>query len=205
MKYLKKFNEEFGRSSNYDDDEFINPDLEAIAAFNAMTLSDKIKYLVFNFGMDQIEAEEICDDNENITVDDLPDEIRFTFYDGEEGEVPVEDDDEEEFPQLEEGKTYRDTKKFFGKKEWEPDKKDSFRSKVKDHIKSQNMKAVQVGNDFEIRSKLEDKKVGIAMFRDDYIGVKKEGTKFVDEFKYTELGKIKSAITKIIKAYKDED
>jgi hypothetical protein len=40
------------------------------------------------------------------------------------------------------------------------------------------------------------------MFREDYIGVKKEGNKFPKEFKYTELGKIKSEITDIIKGSK---
>lgn len=40
------------------------------------------------------------------------------------------------------------------------------------------------------------------MFREDYIGVKKEGNKFPKEFEYTELGKIKSEITDIIKKSK---
>ena len=37
------------------------------------------------------------------------------------------------------------------------------------------------------------------MLRDDYIGVKKKGAKFTDEFDYTELGKIKSKINDIVK------
>jgi hypothetical protein len=36
------------------------------------------------------------------------------------------------------------------------------------------------------------------MFRDDYIGIKKVGVKFTDEFEYTQLGDIKKALTKII-------
>ena len=37
------------------------------------------------------------------------------------------------------------------------------------------------------------------MFRQDYIGLKKTGAKFTDEFKYDELGKIKSKIGEIVK------
>jgi hypothetical protein len=37
------------------------------------------------------------------------------------------------------------------------------------------------------------------MFRDDYVGIKKLGTKFADEFSYSELGKIKSKINDILK------
>jgi hypothetical protein len=40
------------------------------------------------------------------------------------------------------------------------------------------------------------------MFRDDYVGVKKQGVKFTDEFEYTEFGKIKSKLTEIIKSCK---
>ena len=42
------------------------------------------------------------------------------------------------------------------------------------------------------------------MFRDDYVGVKKQGVKFTDEFEYTEsgMGKIKSKLTEIIKSCK---
>ena len=39
------------------------------------------------------------------------------------------------------------------------------------------------------------------MFRDDYIGVKKEGGKFTDKFEYTELGKIKKHLTDLIKKF----
>jgi ABC-type transport system substrate-binding protein len=42
------------------------------------------------------------------------------------------------------------------------------------------------------------------MFRKDLITVKKTGSKFDKEFKYTELGKIKSEIKKIISPQVDE-
>ena len=57
-------------------------------------------------------------------------------------------------------------------------------------------KIKKVGNDFEIHH---GEHIAQVMFREDYIGVKKEGNKFPKEFKYTELGKIKSEITDIIK------
>jgi hypothetical protein len=58
----------------------------------------------------------------------------------------------------------------------------------------------QVGNDLSV-NKGEDHIIQI-MFRDDYVGIKKSGTKFVDEFNYNELGKIKSEITNILKKEK---
>ena len=58
-------------------------------------------------------------------------------------------------------------------------------------------KIKKVGNDFEIHH--EGERIAQGMFREDYIGVKKEGNKFPKEFEYTELGKIKSEITDIIK------
>ena len=62
----------------------------------------------------------------------------------------------------------------------------------------------QVGNDFEIHFK--DEMIMQVMFRDDYIGVKKHGVKFPDEFKYNQLGQIKSKVNEIIKdAKKKED
>lgn len=48
-----------------------------INLFNNLSYRDKIKYLVNEFGMDKIEAMEICDNN--TTVDDLPDEIKDYF------------------------------------------------------------------------------------------------------------------------------
>jgi hypothetical protein len=39
------------------------------------------------------------------------------------------------------------------------------------------------------------------MFRDEYVGIKKQGVKFTDEFGYNELGKIKSKLSDIIKNF----
>lgn len=98
-----------------------------------------------------------------------------------------------------EGRTFKDTKKQYAKKDSNsPDKKSDFRDKVEEHVKSKGFKTKQVGNDLEIHSK-EGEMLAQVMFRDEYVGVRKKGNKFVDEFEYTELGKIKSKIGEIIK------
>lgn len=65
----------------------------------------------------------------------------------------------------------------------------------KDLIKSKGLTTKQVGSDLEMTHKGE--MVAQIMFRDDYVGVKEVGVKFTDKFKYSEWGKIKSAISKI--------
>lgn len=77
-------------------------------------------------------------------------------------------------------------------------KKDSFRNKIKNFIKSKKDCSTKlIGDDLEIHC--DEKHIGQVMFRDEYIGVKKEGNKFPKEFKYNELGKIKKEISEIIK------
>ena len=79
-------------------------------------------------------------------------------------------------------------------------KVDSFRDKIESHFKSLKCKYKQVGDDFE--AECEASKDGDSiqvMFRPDYIGLKKKGDKHSQEFKYTELGKVKSEITKLLK------
>lgn len=68
MKNIKTF-EEY--------DELVDDTVE-IDMFNSLSHEDKINYLVKNFAMDEVEAHEICPDV-NITVNDLPDEIREYF------------------------------------------------------------------------------------------------------------------------------
>jgi ribosomal protein S19 len=75
--------------------------------------------------------------------------------------------------------------------------KEAFRDKVKSHVKSQDCTTKQVGNDLEVS--LNGDHIVQVMFRDDYVGVKKQGTKFTDEFEYTQFGDIKKALSKIIK------
>ena len=76
-------------------------------------------------------------------------------------------------------------------------KKEQFREKVNNYVKSQDCKTKQVGDDFELHCN--DEHIAQIMFRDDYIGIKKEGNKFPKEFKYNEFGKIKKELSKMIK------
>ena len=104
------------------------------------------------------------------------------------------------FDLFEEGKAFKATAQKDKKKVWDTDQKEAFRGKVESHVKSQGAKTKQVGNDLEIHCG--DDHIAQVMFRDSYVGVKKEGAKFVDEFEYTEFGKIKSKLTDIIKSCK---
>lgn len=99
-----------------------------------------------------------------------------------------------------EGKTFQDTKKLYPKKVWDADKMVDFRNKIKDHVKSQQLKTKQVGNDLEIICN--DDVIAQVMFRNEYVGIKEKGAKFTSEFEYTELGKIKIAVSSIIKKCK---
>lgn len=101
-----------------------------------------------------------------------------------------------------EGVAYKASVRKDKKLEVNEDKKDQMRKKVADHVKSQNCKTKQIGNDLEIHQ--DEKHVAQVMFRKDYIGIKKEGSKFPKEFGYDELGKIKSEITDIIKSHKNK-
>jgi len=73
----------------------------------------------------------------------------------------------------------------------------SFQDKIESHISGLGAKIKKIGSDFEIH--YDGEHIAQVMFREDYIGVKKQGNKFPKEFEYTELGKIKSEITNIIK------
>jgi hypothetical protein len=75
-------------------------------------------------------------------------------------------------------------------------KKEMFRDKIKDFLKSKDCKISQVGDDFEVHKNTED--IVIVMFRDDKMTVKKEGNKFGKNFKYNQLGDMKKELTKII-------
>lgn len=76
-------------------------------------------------------------------------------------------------------------------------RKEQFREKVNNYIKGLNCTGKEVGNDLEVHCN--DEHILQVMFREDYIGVKKEGNKFPNEFGYDEFGKIKKELSKIIK------
>lgn len=77
-----------------------------------------------------------------------------------------------------------------------PDKLDSMRKKIGDHVKSQGCKVKQIGNDFEVH--LDDVHIAQIMFRNDKITVRKEGNKFGKDFDYNQLGDVKKELSKII-------
>lgn len=99
-----------------------------------------------------------------------------------------------------EGKTFQDVKKMHPKRAWDPNKKDDFKKQIKNLVKSQDHETKQVGNDLEVIC--DGEVVAQVMFRDNYVGVKKAGNKFTDEFDYTELGKIKKKVSEIMKSCK---
>ena len=99
-----------------------------------------------------------------------------------------------------EGKTEKASKTGNKKPELKEDKKDLMRKSVKDHVESQKCDTKKEGDYFEVH--LNDKHIAQVMFRKDYIAVKKVGNKFPKEFEYTELGKIKSELSSIIKSCK---
>lgn len=99
-----------------------------------------------------------------------------------------------------EGKAFKATKKPYEKKAWDEDKKQVFRDKVESHFKSLKCKYKQVGDDFEAECEAsKDGKSIQVMFRPEYIGVKHKGDKHTKEFKYDELGKVKSEISSLLK------
>lgn len=101
------------------------------------------------------------------------------------------------FESFNEGVAYKDTKKKHERSDEYGNKKEDFRKKIKDFIKSLDCTTKQVGNDLEMSYK--GKYVAQIMLRDNYIGIKKESNKFPKEFKYNELGKVKEELKSLIK------
>jgi hypothetical protein len=105
------------------------------------------------------------------------------------------------FDSFNEGKTFKANKKGYSKEYVGEDKIGLIKDKVKDHIKSiDDVEIGYVGSDFVI--KVDGEKVAEIMFRDRYVGLRKEGQKFVDELGYNELGKIKFKINAIVNSFK---
>lgn len=101
---------------------------------------------------------------------------------------------------LNEGATEKAANRKDKRIETNPDKIESMRKKVKDHVVSQGCETKTTGDDFEVH--LDDEHIAQVMFRKDYIGVKKVGNKFPKELGYDELGKIKAELSNIIKSFK---
>ena len=134
----------------------------------------------------------------NLNLKQLQDIIKSKNTNMAKGKIMSFDDFEKKdittkVTKVKEGRTYDVAKK--GKKETHDVSK--FQGMIESHVYGLGAKIKQVGNDFEIHYGGEH--IAQVMFREDYIGVKKEGNKFPKEFEYTELGKIKSEITDLIK------
>lgn len=75
-------------------------------------------------------------------------------------------------------------------------KMENFRDKIKNYLKSKDCKVKQVGTDFEVHC--DGEHVGQVMFRRNAITIKKGGNKFGKDFKFNEMGEIKSMLSKIV-------
>jgi len=121
----------------------------------------------------------------------------MNFDDFQKGEV-------NQITKVKEGKAYKSSKpdKKVGKEGLRlTDKKENFRTEVKNLIKSHDEFSIkQVGNDLSINK--DGEHILQVMFRDEYVGVQKVGNKFPKEFEYNELGKIKAEINSILKSNK---
>lgn len=121
----------------------------------------------------------------------------MNFDDFQKGEV-------NQITKVKEGKAYKSSKpdKKIGKEGLRlTDKKENFRTEVKNLVKSHDEFSIkQVGNDFSINKGAEH--ILQIMFRDNYVGIQKVGNKFPKEFEYNELGKIKKEIGDILKSNK---
>ena len=96
-----------------------------------------------------------------------------------------------------EGVAFKAAKNKHGKEKSDENKKELMRGKIEGIIKSNKCQAKLIGNDFEIHC--DGEHIAQVMFRDELIAVKRMGNKFPKEFKYDELGKIKTEIISIIK------
>lgn len=121
----------------------------------------------------------------------------MNFDDFQKGEVT-------KVTKVKEGKAYKSSKpdKKVGKEGLRlTDKKENFRTEVKNLVKSHDEFSIKrVGNDLSINKG--DEHILQVMFRDDYVGIQKVGNKFPKEFEYNELGKIKKEIGDILKSHK---
>jgi hypothetical protein len=190
MKHLKRFNEEAEFYPGFEKDEDYSNNLEitvsipksmvSIAKKNG--ISDKNMEDLFltyishkigeTYGHEENEFSVWCEESDNIVDfidhdDDGWDDVKF------------------------EGRT----EKAYKSKDSDV-KKEAFRTKIKDFLKSKGCKISQVGDDFEVHLETED--ILQIMFRNDKMTVKKESNKFGKDFKYNQLGDVKKEISRII-------
>jgi hypothetical protein len=137
--------------------------------------------------------------NKNKSTDMKPREKKVLNFDD------FQKDKFSQVTKVKEGKAYKSSKpdKKIGKEGIKlTDKKENFRTEVKNLVKSHDdFSLKQVGNDLSIHK--DGDHILQVMFRDDYVGVQKVGNKFPKEFEYNELGKIKKEIGDILKKEKE--
>lgn len=198
MKYLKRFNESLEKTFVIPSEfniliQDIGPNPTAsdiISCWNDCIEENPIRY--YHEGSNKF----ILEDGEN-----NPYEIFLQLNDYLQGDDVYEGHERERTKYyLSEGATEKAAKRKDKNLEINPDKIQQMRKKVEDHVKSLMAKTKKSGNDLEVH--LDDEHIAQIMFRKDYVGVKKEGNKFTKEFEYTELGKIKSELSDIIKSKK---
>lgn len=138
-------------------------------------------------GLDLKALRDMLKNKRNNTTDMKPKEKKVLNFDD------FQKDKFSQVTKVKEGKTF----KSFKEKDTDV-KKENFRTEIRNLIKSlEDFSIKQIGNDLSINKG--DDEVLQVMFRDDYVGVKKVSNKFPKEFKYNELGKIKSEIKDILK------
>jgi hypothetical protein len=173
MKHLRKFNENSEYWQKYEGELNIN-----------IAIPPTMIEIAKEFG--------VTDENMKEVFESYIDHLLGTVYGQEENEFTSWCEDSDNIADyISEGKVEKSHKS----KDSDV-KKETFRDKIKDFLKSKDCKISQVGDDFEVHKDTED--IVQVMFRNDKITIRKEGNKFGKEFKYNQLGDIKKELTKII-------
>ncbi len=173
MKHLKKFNENSEYWQKYEGELNIN-----------IAIPPTMIEIAKDFG--------VTDENMKDVFEAYIDHLLGTVYGQEENEFTAWCEDSDNIVDyISEGKI----EKAYKSKDSDV-KKEMFRDKIKDFLKSKDCKISQVGDDFEVHKDSED--MVQVMFRNDKITVRKEGNKFGKDFDYNQLGDVKKELSKII-------
>jgi hypothetical protein len=173
MKHLKKFNENSEYYQKYEGELNIN-----------ISIPPTMIEIAKEFG--------VSDENMKEVFESYIDHLLGTIYGQEENEFTTWCEDSDNIVDfISEGKT----DKAFKSKDSDV-KKETFRDKIKDFLKSKGCDISQVGDDFEVHLDTED--ILQIMFRNDKMTVKKQGNKFGKDFEYNQLGDVKKELTKIL-------
>lgn len=97
---------------------------------------------------------------------------------------------------VKEGRIYKGAKLPHEGKEDFSNRKEDFRDKIENLLKSLDVNIDRIGNDFEASK---NEIIIQIMFRDNVISLKKEGDRYTKDFSYSQFGKVKSEIISIYK------